>query len=90
MPFSADDIEANGRYFAAKLRANRQFQDVVHKVKRDSSSVADFVLVDVRGRDAFANAHIPGALCAPMSELRDLSLQLPRDREVVTFCWSHY
>jgi rhodanese-related sulfurtransferase len=90
MPFSRDDIEANGRYFAAKLRANRQFQDLVHKVKRDSVSVTDFLLVDVRGRDAFAKAHVPGALCAPLSELQRLSAQLPHDREVVTFCWSHY
>ena len=90
MPFSPDDIEANRRYFAAKLGANRQFHDLLHKVQHDSTSVPDFLLVDVRGRDAFAKAHVPGALCAPLPELQLLSAQLPRDRELVTFCWSHY
>jgi rhodanese-related sulfurtransferase len=88
--FSVDDIEANARYFANKLRANRQFEDLIHKVKRDSPSLPDFLLVDVRSRDAFAKAHVPGALSAPLVELQQLIAQLPRDRELVTFCWSHY
>jgi rhodanese-related sulfurtransferase len=89
MAFSLEDIEANARYFAAKLRAIRQFQDLVHKVKRDTP-VSDFLLLDVRGRDAFAKAHVPSALCAPLPELERLSAQLPRNRELVTFCWSHH
>lgn len=35
------------------------------------------LLVRVRGRDAFAKAHVPGALCAPLPELQRLSAQLP-------------
>jgi rhodanese-related sulfurtransferase len=90
MPFSVEDVEANRRYFEAKLRANRQLQDLVHKVRHDSATVADFVLVDVRGRDAFAKAHVPGAVCVPPAELVALAAELPRDRELVTFCWSHF
>jgi rhodanese-related sulfurtransferase len=88
--FSTDDIEANARFFANKLRAYRQFQDLVHKVKHDTPSIPDFLLLDVRSRDAFAKAHVLGALSAPLPELRQLIAQLPRDRELVTFCWSHY
>ena len=90
MPFSADDIDANRRFFEAKLRAYRQLQDLVHKVKHDPVRISDFLLVDVRGRDAFAKAHVPGAVCVPLAELAALSARLPRDRELVTFCWSHY
>ena len=90
MSFSAEDIEANRRYFAAKLHANRQLHDLVHKVKRDAPSPGDFLLVDVRGRDAFARAHVPGALCVPATELGALAARLPRERELVTFCWSHF
>jgi len=90
MPFSVADIDANRRYFAAKLRANRQLHDLLHKVKRDTPSVADFLLVDVRSRHAFARAHVPGALCAPQEELGELGARLPRERELVTFCWSHF
>ncbi len=90
MSFTSADIEANRDYFAAKLRAVRQFHDLVHKVKRDTPSIPDFLLVDVRARDAFAKAHVPGALCAPFEELGQLAAQLPKDRELVTFCWSHH
>jgi rhodanese-related sulfurtransferase len=89
MPFRPEDIEANRNFFAAKLRAYRQFADLIHKVKHDAP-VADFLLLDMRGRDPFAKAHVPGALSLPLNELAELSALLPRDRELVTFCWSHY
>jgi rhodanese-related sulfurtransferase len=88
--FTRREIEANRDYFAAKLRANRQLDDLRHKVKRDLATLPDFLLLDLRGRDPFALAHVPGALCVPMNELDQLSAQLPHDRELVTFCWSHY
>ena len=88
MRFSTDDIERNREFFAAKLRAYRQLQDVVHKVKQNAR-VDDFLILDVRSRDAFTKGHIPGALSLPIEELSRLGSSLPRDRELVTFCWSH-
>jgi rhodanese-related sulfurtransferase len=90
MSFTRADIEANRDYFAAKLRANRQLFDLIHKVKRDLTTIPDFLLVDVRAREGFAKAHVPGALCVPSEELGLLAAQLPRERELVTFCWSHH
>ena len=78
------ETRANRDYFAAKLRAERQIVDVIRKVKEGKG---DFVLVDARGREAFALGHIPGALCVPLPELDRLLPQLPRDRELVTYCW---
>ena len=49
----------------------------------------DFVLLDTRGREPFANGHIPGAWCAPEEELERIATLLPTDREIVTYCWSH-
>ena len=88
MGFSADDIRANRDFFAEKLRAYRQKVELVHKVV-DQQAV-DWLLVDVRSRDAFAKAHVPGALCLPAEELAELAPLLPRDRALVTFCWSHF
>lgn len=78
------ETRANRDYFAAKLRAERQIVDVIRKVKEGEG---DFVLVDTRGREAYAAGHIPGALCVPLGELDRLLPQLPRDRELVTYCW---
>lgn len=86
MTFPDDDIRANREYFLHKLRAEKQRNDVLHAVQGGSF---DFVLLDTRGRQAFANGHIPGALCAPLEELDRLVPVLPKDKEVVTYCWSH-
>jgi rhodanese-related sulfurtransferase len=87
MAFSQEDIRRNRDYFAEKLRAERQFADVQHWVNKDAGA-PEFVLVDTRARDAFAKAHIPGAVNVPGPEVAQLAGQLPRDKEIVTYCWS--
>jgi rhodanese-related sulfurtransferase len=84
-----DDIRANHDYFAAKLRAEEQKQSVIHWVKQEPGG-HDMVLIDTRPRDAFAKAHIQGAICVPLDELKELAAQLPRDKTLVTYCWNHY
>jgi len=86
MPFSREDIQANREYFAHKLRAEKQKNDVIKMVKGEPG-VGEFLLLDVRSRDAFAKAHIKGAFSAPLEELGALMAQLPQDRELVTYCW---
>jgi rhodanese-related sulfurtransferase len=86
MAFNPDEIHANRDYFAAKLRAERQKADVVRKVKEGKG---DFILLDTRGRQAFAQGHITGAWCLPLEELDALAAQLPKDREFTTYCWNH-
>lgn len=43
-------------------------------------------LVDVRPLEEFETAHVPGAVSVPLSELPDRLDELPRDKEIVTFC----
>jgi rhodanese-related sulfurtransferase len=87
MAFRPEDIQANREYFAAKLRAEKQRTDVIHRVK---DGLGDFILLDTRQRSAFRKGHIQGAWCVPNEELKELIDQLPRDRELVTYCWSDY
>ena len=86
MPFRHDEIHANRDYFVHKLLAEKQRNDVLHAVE---DGRFDFVLLDTRGRQAFDSGHIPGALCAPMEELEQLTPLLPKEKEIVTYCWSH-
>lgn len=44
------------------------------------------VLVDVRTPQEFAAGHIPGAVNIPVDELRLRLAEIPRDREVATYC----
>ena len=86
MPFTEDEIRANRDYFVQKLHAEKQRNDVLKAVE---SGNFDFVLLDTRGTEAFANGHIPGAISAPMEKLPELIPTLPGDKEIVTYCWGH-
>ena len=88
MPFSPEDIKANADYFRAKLRAEKQVAGVVAWQKGDPAA-GDFILVDSRPRDGFARSHIQGAVSLPLGELDALGGQLPKDRELVVYCWNH-
>ena len=87
MAFTPEEIRANRDYFNHKLHAEKGRSDVLHAVKGEQPF--DFTLLDTRGRQAFADAHIPGAICAPLEDLDRLAPSLPMDREIVTYCWGH-
>jgi hydroxyacylglutathione hydrolase len=44
------------------------------------------VVLDVRGADEFAEAHVPGSLNLPYDQLVDRLAELPRDRTIATLC----
>ena len=50
----------------------------------------DAVVLDVRPREEYEAGHIPGALSAPIAELKDLVGELPRDRQIVAYCRGPY
>lgn len=53
------------------------------KAKLDRQEV---VMVDSRTAEEFAQAHIPGAVSIPLSETEQRLSQLPRDKEIITYC----
>jgi rhodanese-related sulfurtransferase len=88
MRFTPEDVEANRAYFAAKLRAEKQKVEVIGHLEDGRGE--PFLLLDVRPRGAFRKAHIRGAWCAPREELASIIPELPREVELVTYCWSDY
>jgi len=86
MTFTEDDVRTNQEYFAHKLRAEKQRNDVLKAVE---GGQFDFVLIDTRGPEAYAAGHIPGSWCIPASELDHAVSSLAKDKEHVTYCWSH-
>ena len=53
---------------------------------RDGSAT----VIDVRPREEFEAAHIPGALSIPVDELKHRLRELPRSREVIAYCRGPY
>ena len=66
MDWNESDVRRNRDYFQWKLHAIKQRADVVQAIEQGPF---DFVLLDVRGREAFAFGHITGAWCVQLEEL---------------------
>jgi NADPH-dependent 2,4-dienoyl-CoA reductase/sulfur reductase-like enzyme/rhodanese-related sulfurtransferase len=56
------------------------------EVKAQLDSRNDFLFLDVRSPAEFKQEHLPGSTLIPLGELRSRLGELPKDREIVTFC----
>ena len=54
------------------------------------SKAGTVVVLDVRPREEFQAAHIPGALSIPLEQLSDRLSEIPADREIVAYCRGAY
>lgn len=48
------------------------------------------IVLDVRPREEYDSAHVPGAVSIPVAELRRRLRGMPRDRDVVAYCRGPY
>jgi rhodanese-related sulfurtransferase len=72
------------KHFAHKLALETDCADVHETLK---GGAPDFVLLDVRGRAAFARAHVPGATSLPHREITpERMMAWPHDTLFVVYC----
>lgn len=73
------------RYFEAKLAAELG----PHNVKRllDSQS-RHVVILDVRSAEGYRAGHVPGAINIPFEELPTRLKELPKNKEIISYCWN--
>ena len=72
-------------YFSAKLALETDASDVYAAQKAGEQ----FVLVDVRGDEAWAQGRIPGAVHMPYREIAERAPQeIDPSTPVVVYCWS--
>jgi rhodanese-related sulfurtransferase len=50
----------------------------------------EVLLLDVRPKEEFEEAHIPGAVSIPIDELEDKLASLPADFDVIAYCRGPY
>ena len=84
---ASPDLTRLKEHFVLKLQATKQVADVVDSVKRGSS---DLVLLDMRDREDYQKGHIKGALSMPLEEIDKRYRDLPRDKDIVTYCYNQY
>ncbi|MDQ6697182.1 MAG: rhodanese-like domain-containing protein [Actinomycetota bacterium] len=73
------------QHFLGRLQFETDPSDVWTDI---AAATAAFVLVDARSPEAFAAAHLPGALNLPHAQIdADIAAQLDPGRLHVTYCW---
>ncbi len=78
------DSAAALAHFEGALRFETDCWDVHDAM---SNGRQDFVLVDVRSHDLYANGHVPGAVSIPHRKLIEATLsRYPRDTIFVVYC----
>lgn len=72
-------------YFSTKLALETDASDVYAAQKAGD----EFVLVDVRGDEAWAQGRISGAIHMPYRQIAErASAEIDRETPVVVYCWS--
>ena len=72
------------RYFEAKLAAELGPHNVKWLLEEHSNAVA---ILDVRSRQGYHEGHLPGAINIPFEELPARMKELPKDKDIITYCW---
>ena len=81
---AADPLKA-GKHFLARLSVETDPSDVHHDLQ---NGIAGFVVVDVRGADAFAKGHLPKAVSLPHRTISsETTAGLPQDKVLVVYGW---
>ena len=87
---------AEDRLLEMKEVVERYFSDHQAVESVEGDELADRVedgevtLIDVRPREEYEAAHLPGAISVPLEELEDRIGELPQDREIVAYCRGPY
>ena len=71
-------------YFQMKLEAELGPHDLKHQMVNGET----VVILDLRNQEGFKEGHIPGAVSIPFEELESRYKELPKDKEIITYCWN--
>lgn len=72
------------RYFEEKLAAELGPHNVKRLIESGDRSV---VILDVRSAEGYREGHIPGAVNIPFEELPVRLKELPKHKEIISYCW---
>lgn len=81
------EVDAVAREY---LEGRDQFEpidrsELVRRMKAGSVTV-----IDVRPVEEYEQAHLPGAICVPLDEVKEFARKAPRKKQVVAYCRGPY
>jgi rhodanese-related sulfurtransferase len=79
--------EAARAHFSHRLSLETDCADVYEAMSRAGTGAADFVLLDARGPQSYARAHVPGAINLPHRQITaERMAAWPADTLFVVYC----
>lgn len=85
-----DAVTSMERIVANYFRARDQMEPVAAKELMTRLREGSVVLLDVRPEDGYGLGHLPGALNIPLRQLGQRLPELPREHEIIAYCWGRY
>jgi len=76
---------ARASFFRTKLEAEWGPHDLRHALEQRAD---ELIVLDTRDSESFAAEHIRGAINIPTDQLASRLNELPKNKEVVPYCWS--
>jgi len=78
-------VAGQTEFFRGKLEFEWGPHDLNHMLEKNKDNI---VVLDTRDAESFAEEHIVGAINIPGAELASRLNELPKDKEIVPYCWS--
>ena len=58
------------------------------KARIDNKSDKNFIIVDIRDDESYAQGHIPGAINIPLNELGYRAFSLDKTKDIIVYCFT--
>ncbi len=86
-PYSSANDLLNFAGFVAENRLSGRSPSMSAMEMENSPILNDAFIVDVRRKDEYAAGHLPEAVNIPVTELRERYVEIPRNRNIVVYCY---
>ncbi len=85
--FTSEDIRLSEKHFEEKLKITLGPVEM-KELMEDPKQKNQFVLIDVRNPEGYQKEHVPGAINIPEAELEKRLGEIPKDKEIIVYCWT--
>jgi len=72
------------------LDGRDEFEPIDRDELRRRMKAGTVTLIDVRPVEEYEQAHLPGAVCVPLDDVKDFARKAPKKKQVVAYCRGPY
>jgi rhodanese-related sulfurtransferase len=81
------EVDAVAREY---LEGRDQFEPIDRSELQRRMKAGSVTVIDVRPVEEYQQAHLPGAICVPLDEVKEFARKAPRKKQVVAYCRGPY